>query len=224
MRFLQTLMASLAAVTGGMAASPSSCPPFPSSMIEFSASFKQPEPPLVKSEYQTNFVQHKWNQNLSHITSGFINNSPSKGSVRVDEAFEGFARANGGVSGNLASSFFNYANVTKEGLVDNILTTYGGNATKADEWRGYSNSNFPLIKPDMLVESGAVFGGLVHRQFVVDRVAAWNIMHQGVFPVTIFVNNCNVVVGYDYFSPGLRTRVITEYFNTHVRAASTEQH
>ena len=112
------------------------------------------------------------NQNLSHITSGFINNSPSKGIVRVDEAFEGFIHADGGKSGNLASSFFNYANVTKEGLVDNTLTTYGGNSTEPDVWRGYSNSNFPLIKQDVLVKAGAVFGGLVHRQFVKGRVAA----------------------------------------------------
>lgn len=46
-------------------------------------------------------------------------------------------------------------------------------------------------------------------------------MYQSVFPVTIFVDNCNVVVGYDYFSPGLRTRVVTEYFNIQVEAAST---
>lgn len=45
-------------------------------------------------------------------------------------------------------------------------------------------------------------------------------MYQGVIPVTIFANNCNVMVGYDYFSPGLRTRVITEYFNIQVGAAS----
>lgn len=38
-------------------------------------------------------------------------------------------------------------------------------------------------------------------------------MYQGAIPVTVFVNSCNIMVGYDYFSPGLRTRVITEYFN-----------
>ncbi len=46
-------------------------------------------------------------------------------------------------------------------------------------------------------------------------------MYQDVIPVTVFVNNCNVVVGYDYFSPGLRTRVVTEYFNIQVEATST---
>lgn len=188
MRFVQIILASLAAVAGGMASPTPSCPPFPSSMIEFSADFKQPEPPLVKSEYRTNFIQHKWyatrhqasvranedhrNENLSHITTGFITNSPSKGFVRTDEAFEGFVRADEGFGGNLASSFFNYANVTKEGLVDNTLTTYSSNSTKPDVWRGYVNSNFPIFEQRMLVKAGAVFGGLVHRQFVEGRVAA----------------------------------------------------
>ena len=38
-------------------------------------------------------------------------------------------------------------------------------------------------------------------------------MYQGTVPVTFYVSNCNIVVGYDYFTPRLRTRVITEYFN-----------
>jgi hypothetical protein len=39
-------------------------------------------------------------------------------------------------------------------------------------------------------------------------------MYGGAIPVTIYVDNCNVVVRHDYFSPGLRTRVITEFYNT----------
>lgn len=38
-------------------------------------------------------------------------------------------------------------------------------------------------------------------------------MYQGAIPVTVYVSNCDLMVGYDYFSAGLRTRVITEYFN-----------
>ena len=38
-------------------------------------------------------------------------------------------------------------------------------------------------------------------------------MYQGAIPVTVYVDNCGVVVGYDYFSAELRTRVITEFFN-----------
>ncbi|KAL4783379.1 hypothetical protein BJX76DRAFT_358021 [Aspergillus varians] len=221
MRFLQLLSVSLAAVVLPVRAS--SCRPFPSSMIEFSSEFKQPTPPMVKAEYETSFIQHKWNQNVSHITTGFINCSPSQNFVRVDEAF----------NGSLASSFFNYANSTNEGLVDNTLTTFSHKSNEPTIWRGVVNSNFPLFPEDILVKNGAVFGGLVWRQFIEDLVAAasslfrvqlkvrhgteakikshqWNIMYQGVIP---YVSNCNVMVGYDYFSPGLRTRVITEYFN-----------
>lgn len=39
-------------------------------------------------------------------------------------------------------------------------------------------------------------------------------MFQGVIPVTAYINACNVVVGYDYYSPNERTRVVTEFFNT----------
>lgn len=34
--------------------------------------------------------------------------------------------------------------------------------------------------------------------------------------MTVFVDSCDIVVGYDYFSPGLRTRVITDLFNVAV--------
>ncbi|KGO75675.1 hypothetical protein PITC_030270 [Penicillium italicum] len=175
-------------------------------MIEFSSEFKQPAPPLIKAEYKTNFLQHKWNQNLSHITTGFINNAPSQNFVRADEAFDG----------SLASSFFNYANSTEDGLVDNTLTTFSHDSNEPTVWRGFVNSNFPLFPEDILIKNGAVFAGLVRRQFNDGLVAAWDIMYQGAIPVTVYVSNCNVMVGYDYFSPGLRTRVITEYFNIQV--------
>ncbi|KAJ5392471.1 hypothetical protein N7509_007961 [Penicillium cosmopolitanum] len=164
MHFLHLLYASLAAFMLEVRAS--NCSPFPSSVVEFSSGFEQPEPPSIKAEYGTNFIQHKWNQNLSHITTGYIRNSPSQLLVRADEAYDG----------TLASSVFNYANSTKEGLVDNTLTSYDESG-KPTVWRG------------------------------------WNIMYQGAIPVTVYVNSCNIMVGYDYFSPGLRTRVITEYFN-----------
>ncbi|KAJ5748988.1 uncharacterized protein N7511_010684 [Penicillium nucicola] len=201
MHFFQLLFVSLA--TGVLAVKTSSCPLFSSSITAFSSGFKQPDPPVIKAEYETNFVQHKWNQNLTHITTGFINNSQSQDFVRVDEAY----------NGSLASSYFDYANCTEEGLVDNILTTYSHDSQEPVIWRGYVNSNFPLFPEDILVKNEAVFGGLVRRQFNDDPVAAWNIMYQGVIPVTVYVSNCNIMVGYDYFSPELRTRVVTEYFN-----------
>ncbi|KAH7165165.1 hypothetical protein EDB81DRAFT_917131 [Dactylonectria macrodidyma] len=199
MYYLSLLLTTLASATTVA----SSCRPFPSSMNAFSADFQQPEPPRVKSEFETSFVQHKWNQNLSHITTGYIINSPAQGVVRADEAFNGM----------LASSLFRYSNVTQDGLVDNVLTTYNPNSTKPEVWRGYVNSNFPLFGQDLLIQAGAVFSGLVRRQFVPGQVAAWSLLYQGAIPVTVFVDSCGTVVGYDYFSLGLRTRVVTEFFN-----------
>ena len=99
---------------------------------------------------------------MSHITTGYIKNSPSQRFVRADEA----------TNGTLATSFFNYANVSKEGLVDNTLTTYDPNSSKPNVWRGYVNSNFPVFGEDILIKAGAVFVGLVHRSFIEDHVAA----------------------------------------------------
>lgn len=39
-------------------------------------------------------------------------------------------------------------------------------------------------------------------------------MYQGVLPVTVYVDKCNFIVGYDYFSPNERTHVMTAFFNT----------
>lgn len=72
----------------------------------------------------------------------------------------------------MASSFFDYSNVTKSGLVDNTLTTYDHKATKPTVWRGYVNSNFPIFDKKILVDSGAVFEGLVNRNFNPSPVAA----------------------------------------------------
>jgi hypothetical protein len=105
------------------------------------------------------------NAELSHITAGYIENSPSKSFVRVDEAYDG----------ELATSYFNYANVTKSGLVDNTLTTYDHKHTKPNVWRGYVNSNFPIFGQDILVKAEAVYQGLVKRDFIPSPVAAVSI-------------------------------------------------
>ncbi|EHK20491.1 uncharacterized protein TRIVIDRAFT_154462 [Trichoderma virens Gv29-8] len=203
MLFIQIFLA--AAVTVPViAAKVPKCTPFPSTMIEYSSGFKQPKPPLVQPEFTTNFVQHKWDETLSHIMTGYIDNSPAKGIVRVNEAYDDAP----------ASSVFNYANVTKDGLVDNVMTIYNG--TKPYVWQGYVNSNYPIFEQDFLVKNDAVFGGLVTRQFTEGSVASWNIMYQGAIPVTIYVNTCNEIVGYDYFSPGRRTRVVTDFFNIQI--------
>lgn len=102
------------------------------------------------------------NANLSHITAGYIYNSPSQGFVQADEAYEG----------QLASSYFDYSNVTDSGLVDNTLTAYDHSSTEPIVWRGYVNSNYPIFKEDILIEAGAVYEGLVQRDFIPSPVAA----------------------------------------------------
>ncbi|OBS26132.1 hypothetical protein FPOA_00075 [Fusarium poae] len=96
---------------------------------------------------------------------------------------------------------------------DNTLTTYNHQNTTPSVWRGYVNSNFPIFSKSILVDSGAVFEGLVKRDFNPSSVAAWSIMYQGAIPVTVYVNECAIIVGYDYFAPELRTRVIMDFFN-----------
>lgn len=99
---------------------------------------------------------------MSHITAGHIHNSPSKNLVRADQAS----------SEGISSSVFNFANVTKEGLVDNTLTMYPNGGATPTIFRDYVNSNFPLFREDMLVKAGAVFGGLVKRDFIKEDVAS----------------------------------------------------
>jgi hypothetical protein len=36
------------------------CAPFPPSLATYSSQFQQPKPPMLKPEFQTHLVQHKW--------------------------------------------------------------------------------------------------------------------------------------------------------------------
>jgi hypothetical protein len=89
-------------------------------------------------------------------------NSPGSNLVRVDETYKGA----------LASSIFDFSNVTQDGLVDNKLTIFSADLTHPDVYRGYVNSNYPLISPEFLVVGAAVFSGLVQRQFLPEKVAS----------------------------------------------------
>ncbi|KAL2203557.1 hypothetical protein CC79DRAFT_1371609 [Sarocladium strictum] len=196
------LLSSALSVAAAPAAKKPACRSFSPSEIEFSSEFKQPKPPIIKHDFTASFIQHKWDVELSHITQGFIVNSGPKGFVRVEQ----------GNDDGISSSVFDYKNVTKDGLVDNTLTTYAPGKTTPQIWRGYVNSNFPIFQKDLLVEAGAVLTGLVDRDFV-GRVASWSIMYQGTIPVTVYVDSCNKLVGYDYFAPDRRTRVTTRLYN-----------
>lgn len=116
----------------------------------------------AKETFMSNDADAGRNTNLSHITSGYMYFSPSQGVVRVDEAYDGV----------LATSVFNYANVTKEGLVENTMTLYSGNSASPTVWSGYVMSDFPLFPGDILIKERAVFGGLVNRDLLEGQVAS----------------------------------------------------
>lgn len=186
---------------------------------------------------------------MSHITAGFLRNSPSERLVRLDYVFDG----------QLATSLFNFTNTTTVQIpgsnrtitmVDNTQVTASDGLTKKAEFRDYVISNYPLIGPGFLVEHAAVFAGFAKRDLVHERLASvrlllsapissnislcvmfltcgliklqWSIMYQGSIPVTVFVDACDVVRGYDYFAPELRTRVVNLFFNTRVGRKGNE--
>lgn len=95
--------------------------------------------------------------------TGYIDNSPNKKIVRVNEAYDDAP----------ASSVFNYANVTEDGLVDNLMTIFNG--TKPYVWQGYVNSNYPILGMGFLITNKAVFEGLVTRRFTERDVASVSI-------------------------------------------------
>lgn len=72
----------------------------------------------------------------------------------------------------MASSFFDYNNVTADGMVNNVLTTYTANSSTPDVWTGYVVSAFPIFERDFLANSSAVFGGLVERPFFDEQIAS----------------------------------------------------
>ena len=219
-----------------------SCPPLssiPPSLREFSSTFQQPNPPHVNNEFTASWIQHKWyvrsiveggrvsnavrNVNLSHISAGVLYNSPTANKVRADESYDM----------NIASSLFDYNNLSSDGLVSNTVYDFTPSIlSKPIIFNGYVDSNYPLFTQDILQSNSGVFTGVVDRPMngkvysvsliengsdtlspLTNLNPKWSILYQNAIPVTVFVDTCNTVVGYDYFSPGLRTRVVTEFFN-----------
>ena len=96
------------------------------------------------------------NANLSHIASGFIYSSPSQQKVRVDEAYDSA----------LGSSLFDYTNITQEGVANRQWLLDPAITSPPSLFQGYVTPAFPLIARDLLVTSGAVFGGVVNDPYV----------------------------------------------------------
>jgi hypothetical protein len=64
---------------------------------------------------------------------------------------------------NIASSIFDYTNISANGLVSNILYSFTPSiASPPNIFSDYVNPNFPLFTTDILGTNGAVFTGLTH--------------------------------------------------------------
>lgn len=132
--------------------------PFPLSYATFSSSFAEPDIPDVAVELRGNWIQHKWDQNVSHIAAGYWYNSMSYAKVRVDETYDGA----------LGSSLFDYTNINSSGQVLNkqyLLQPSVG--SKPSCFKDYiTDPGFPLVTSDFLHNLNAVFGGVVQDSFV----------------------------------------------------------
>ncbi|RGP72921.1 hypothetical protein FLONG3_6559 [Fusarium longipes] len=142
---------------------------------------------------------------MSSISAGFIHNLPSKGLILADQV----------IDGTLTSSVFDYKNTTFDDNVDHNMTVFQRVSDKPKSWRGYDVVSFPILTKKMLINGDAVFIGQVTRDFA-GRGVGWMIMDQGKNPLTVYLNPCNGVIGYDYFLRGEKTRVVTEFFNTNI--------
>lgn len=136
----------------------SSTGPFPSSYAIFSSSFAQPAIPDVAVELRGHWIQHKWDENVSHIAAGYWYNSVSHAKVRVDETYDGA----------LGSSLFDYGDINSSGQVLNkqyiIQPSVGSNP---DCFKDHvTDPAFPLITVDFLHNLNAVFGGVVQDPYV----------------------------------------------------------
>lgn len=140
--------------------------------------------------------------NVTHIAAGFLYNSPAAQKVRVDEAYDSV----------LASSLFDYTNVTAAGVANTLYSWSPSIASTPGIFHGYVDPSFPIFVSDQLSASNSVFSGLTDTAMN-GKVATWSIMYHGQLPVTVYINSCNVIVGYNYFSPIRRTRAVTEFFN-----------
>lgn len=182
----------------------SSTGPFPSSYAAFSSSFTEPAIPDIALELRGNWIQHKWDENVSHIAAGYWYNSNSQAKVRVDETYDGA----------LGSSLFDYTDINSSGQVLNkqyILQPSVG-STPDCFTDHVTNPAFPLVTNDFLRNLNAVFGGVVQDSFV-GWAQSWNVLIGGSIPAIIYLDTKNVLLGYDFWGAERRTKVMTRFFN-----------
>jgi hypothetical protein len=205
----------------------SSTGPFPASYATFSSAFAEPDIPDVAVELRGNWIQHKWDENVSHIAAGYWYNSKSQAKVRVDETYDGA----------LGSSLFDYTDINSSGQVLNkqyLLQPSVGSTP--DCFNDHiTDPGFPLVIGDFLRNLSAVFGGVVQDSFMgwaqsvskfrsallesivlsssLTLNAKWNVLFGGSIPAIIYLDANNILLGYDLWGAERRTKVTTRFFN-----------
>ncbi|KAG5656081.1 hypothetical protein KAF25_001651 [Fusarium avenaceum] len=143
------------------------------------------------------------NQDVSSISTGYLQSSPPQGFIRADQV----------IDGTITSSVFNYKNTTHNDTVDHTMIMFDTGEKCTNTWRGYDRLSFPVCSKKMLIDGGAVLTGAVKTNLS-GRGVDWIIMGNGRNILTVYLNTCNVVIGYDYFLWDTNTRIVTELFNT----------
>ncbi|KAJ9608254.1 hypothetical protein H2200_007242 [Cladophialophora chaetospira] len=177
--------------------------PYPPSYAAFTSTFKEPAIPQVVTNFKSHLIQHKWDENVSHIVTGYMYNSATHGLVRVDEVLDGA----------LGSSLFDYRNASDGSALNKqwlVGPSVGSKPTCFSE--RVSMPGFPLVTAGILQTNGATFGGVVQDQWV-GYAQSWDLLYGGAISVTIYLDVKNVLLGFDFFGPGRRTKVITRFFN-----------
>ncbi|KJA15899.1 hypothetical protein HYPSUDRAFT_47956 [Hypholoma sublateritium FD-334 SS-4] len=178
---------------------------FPASQRFYSSGFVSPTPPTIQSEFRANYMQHKFDANISdHIVSGFIYVSPSQKKVRADGAGDGF----------LEASIFDFANTTANGtLVANSIVSFASGVTTPTCSSFFVAPFVEVFPDDFLAQSNAVFAG-IQLDELYGEVSAWTFSQGSSLQVTFFLDSNDTFVRYDFAaSDSLRTFATTRFFN-----------
>ncbi|KAJ3488039.1 hypothetical protein NLJ89_g11657 [Agrocybe chaxingu] len=193
---------SLAQDTGG---SSNTTLPSGASQNFYSSGFVEPVPPIIQPEFRANYMQHKFDVNVSNIVSGYIYVSPSQQKVRADGASDGI----------LEVSIFDYKNTSAASNgseVSNVILSYVGPATQPQCSSFFVAPFIHAVPEDFLIQSNAVYSGVRHDELY-GPVDAWSFLAEGLI-VTFFLDEKGTFVRYDFAAPNtLRTFTTTRFFN-----------
>lgn len=177
---------------------------FPPAAPPYSSTFIEPQPPNITVEFRANYMQHKYDADVTHnnIISGFMYMSPTLKKIRLDGAYDI----------RLEASIFDFSNATADGLVSNVIFSFVGGLTNPTCSSYFVPPFIPLVPPNILSVTGAVYTG-VQNDEIHGAVSTW-VFAQNNTLVTMFLNPNNTLVRYDFVAPGaLRTYATTRFFN-----------